>query len=144
MTFREVAHQSKDYWDTVALRTEVLRKPLNMQFSQEELLREDDSIHLGAYNANGELLACLILKPVSATQVKMRQVCVSHIAQRTGVGTALVGFSETYAKGKGFTDMLLHARQVAVGFYRKMNYYIEGEPFIEVGLPHFKMRKAIR
>jgi predicted GNAT family N-acyltransferase len=31
-----------------------------------------------------------------------------------------------------------------VGFYRKLGYHLEGEPFLEVGIPHFKMWKPIR
>jgi predicted GNAT family N-acyltransferase len=37
----------------------------------------------------------------------------------------------------------MHAREVAVGFYRKCGYAVQGEPFLEVTIPHFHMEKKL-
>jgi len=39
--------------------------------------------------------------------------------------------------------MLLHARETAVSFYTELGYEVFGEPFVEVTVPHRKMRKTL-
>lgn len=137
---QEVAHDSDAYWQTVALRDEVLRKPLQMKFSPEELKAENDSHHLAVYS-EGEVQACLIMKPIDGQTVKMRQVATALAHQRKGVGKVLVAYAELFAWQKGFQTISLHARIGAVPFYQKMNYHTVGDSFEEVGIPHYKMIK---
>ena len=53
MEIRAVQHLSDDYWLLVALRSEVLRKPLGLSFSDEELQSEGNQSHFGIFN-NGK------------------------------------------------------------------------------------------
>lgn len=39
--------------------------------------------------------------------------------------------------------MVLHARDVAKGFYRSMQYRVVGDEFTEVGIPHYHMEKEL-
>jgi predicted GNAT family N-acyltransferase len=39
--------------------------------------------------------------------------------------------------------MVVHARDVAVGFYERLGYQSVGEPFVEIGLPHQTMEKEL-
>ena len=137
---KEVAHNSEAYWQTVALRDEVLRKPLNMEFDKNELLKEDDSHHLVAY-FEGKPVGCMILKPLDEQTIKMRQVVTAPDFQRKGVGQTLVAYAEQFAWDKGYTNISLHARLSAVPFYEKLNYEVIGDLFEEVGIPHYKMMK---
>jgi ribosomal protein S18 acetylase RimI-like enzyme len=138
---REVPHGSPAYWATVALRDAVLRKPLGLQFSAEELAAEKESRHLACYR--GERLAgCLVLRP-QGDDVRMRQVAVDETLQRQGIGKALVQYSEALARRIGYRRMLLHAREAAVPFYEKLGYARYGERFVEVAIPHWAMSKTI-
>ena len=132
-----------EYDETVRLRDQVLRKPLGLEFTAEQLAKEYDSWHLVATDANGNLLACLVLVPQEAGAIKMRQVAVRPDVQGRGVGAALVKVSEQLAHDKGFQEMVLHARDTAVSFYQKLGYSIDGAQFTEVGIPHFKMQKKL-
>lgn len=122
----------------IDLRHDILRKPLNMNFTEQQITEEWDSIHIGAYE-NNNLLGSLILKPVDEHIVKMRQVAVAQLSQGKGVGAKLVRYSETLSKLKGFSTIELHARCTAVPFYTKLGYSITGNVFQEVGLDHLKM-----
>lgn len=137
----------------LALRYDVLRKPLGLHFSQSDLLPDQNSIHFVGVE-NKQMLACLILSPkndsdtldlnASASKVyKMRQVAVQSQLQGTGIGKKLVQFVEIEAKKMGITHFELNARKSAVPFYLTLNYSIEGEEFEEVGIPHLKMKKAL-
>jgi predicted GNAT family N-acyltransferase len=55
----------------------------------------------------------------------------------------LVYFAEQYAVNNGFQLIELHARDTAMDFYLKQNYKIEGAVFLEVGIPHYKMKKVL-
>ncbi len=138
----EIAHNTDGYKETVTLRDEILRKPLHLFFSAEELNAENDSFHLACWR-DGILAACLVLKPLSEKQIRMRQLAVRTDLQRRGIGRKLVNYAESFAEHHDYHEMILHARETAVGFYEKLGYRIEGERFTEVTLPHFLMRKTL-
>ena len=137
-----VEHGSGEYEETVALRDEVLRKPLGLSYDPAELVGEKDSFHL-AFRRDTELVACLVLNPIDDRCIKMRQLAVRENAQGKGVGHELVNYAHSFAKGRGYEEIVLHARETARGFYEKLGYEAEGDSFTEVGLPHLAMRKKL-
>ena len=46
-------------------------------------------------------------------------------------------------KLKGYTKLVANARKYALKFYLGMDYKIDSEEFIEVGIPHVKISKKI-
>ncbi len=137
-----VAFATAAYQQTVQLRFNILRKPLGLTFTEEQLAQESNDFHLAAY-MGAELGACLVLTKVNAGEIKMRQVAVHENYQGKGVGKQLVKFSEEFALQNGFGKMTLHARETAIPFYIALDYKTEGQPFTEVGLPHKKMYKLL-
>lgn len=129
--------------EALALRDDILRKPLNMVFRTEDIQTEWDSYHLACYNDQSDMVGCLTLKPLKEGILKMRQVAVKESLQKGGIGTALVHESERFCAECGFNQIVLHARKDAVPFYRKLGYKTQGKQFEEVGLPHSKMYKNI-
>lgn len=136
------AHGSPEYLHLVELRRRVLRLPLGLDFTAEQLAGETGDLHLGAWEGD-RLLGCLMLSDRGQGTVQMRQVCVDPSLQRSGVGAALVAESEAEARRRGFTQMMLHARDTAVGFYLRLGYTEVGAPFEEVSIPHQEMAKAL-
>jgi len=130
-----------EYDEAVALRYDVLRKPLNLEFTTEQLSEEYQDIHLAAYDHHMNLLGCMILTPVEGEGVKMRQVAVQNLVQGKGVGRKMSQHAEEMAKSMGYHRIYCHARETAVPFYEKLGYAIVGDRFSEVGIPHFKMEK---
>ena len=121
--------------ESIKLRSELLREPLGLLFSDEELAAEIDQYHLGALD-DGEVVAILLLVDEGeAGVIRMRQVAVAEDRQGQGIGHELVRFSERFAREKGYREMTLHAREGAVGFYRSMDYDVVSNRFSEVGIP---------
>jgi ribosomal protein S18 acetylase RimI-like enzyme len=139
---RWTAHGTSDYLAIVALRREVLRRPLGMDFTAEQLAAESGQFHLGAWDG-ARLVGCLALV-VEGSEARMRQVAVAPDAQGRGIGRLLAVECEAEAVRRGASRMTLHARQTAVAFYERLGYAVEGEAFAEVGLPHRSMTKALR
>lgn len=138
-----IAHNSAQYWQTVELRTEVLRKPLKLEFTTEQLNAENKDIHIAYFNDNHKIIGCLILSPYNINTLKMRQVAVHPNYQYQGIGTRLVAFSENWSKQQGLYFLFCHARDTAVPFYQKLNWKVVGEAFYEVNIAHYKMEKTL-
>lgn len=139
----EVEFGTPAHDETVRLRDDILRKPLGLEFTPEQLAEEYKDIHLACYNNQHELLGCIVLMTVDPQNLKMRQVAVSEHAQGQGVGQFMVHRSEEIAIKKGFKKMVLHARDTAVPFYLKLDYKKKGRPFTEVKIKHYKMEKEL-
>lgn len=147
LDFRIIEYGSCDYHTMVALRDEVLRKPLGLSFSTEQLQQEINDIFIAGFTAtkNQEIIAgCCILKPVSENTVQLRQMAVSPTLQGKGVGREIIAFAEAYALDNNFDLLTMHARKEATGFYQKLGYETCGEEFTEVGIPHYEMRKNLK
>ena len=129
---------SKWQIQSIGLRYEVLRKPLGMFFSPDELFGEANQIHVGLLQED-RILAVLLLKMLEGNVAKMRQVAVSEPLQGKGLGKQLVRLSEEICRQKNVKRIELHARQTAVPFYLALGYQTEGPEFEEVGIPHLKM-----
>ena len=126
----------------VKLRMEILRKPLGLSFSPEELTREKEDILIGAVD-DDELLACCLLTKVDNKSLRLRQMAVQNNLQGKGIGASMMNFAELVARDKGYKKLIMHARKTALGFYEKLGYKVTGKDFIEVTLPHCVMEKEL-
>lgn len=140
LTFKRIDTVSKEYIQVFNLREEVLRKPLGLSLYNEDLSDEVNDYILIA-KSDDELVACLILSPRSDVTLQLRQMAVSALWQKKGIGKQLVEYAEQYAWERNYCHIMLHARIVAKAFYSKIGYKAVGEEFEEVGVPHIKMEK---
>ncbi len=138
----EIQHGSPEYGLEVTLRNKILRQPLGLHFSSDELAKECFDIHLGAF-LGPAMVGCLLLRRVNAHTAKMRQVAIDVSAQGRGIGRRLVATAEERARAMGYTVIELNARATAIAFYSKLGYEVCGEPFTELTLAHQKMRKIL-
>lgn len=143
LSIHQIEFATPEYDDAVRLRYEVLRRPLGLDFTPEQLAEEYAQVHLAAYNEAGQLVGYLNLTPLEDSMVQMRQVAVGPEQQGRGVGTELVRHSERLAQQMGMQQMILHAREPAVPFYERLQYKIVGEPFEEVTILHRHMEKVL-
>lgn len=130
------------YKEALALRTKVLRKPLGLSYTPEQLAEEKTDIHVAAVE-DGKVLGIILLRKESDTVLKMRQFAVAPERQGEGIGSEMITWCEDYALEKGFNTIILHARESAVKFYEQLEYEKVGERFTEVTIPHFKMIKQL-
>ena len=139
---KEIKYGSQDYKNSLDLRNRVLRVPLGMNLFDEDLKKDSQDIHVGAYDRDN-LIGILILAKQSEKIAQMRQVAVDKSYRMKGIGKMLVSFAEVQARGLGYSKIILHARETAVPFYLKLGYVLKGNPFIEVGIPHIGCRTVL-
>ena len=142
ISIKAITYGSSDYHQTVALRDKILRQPLGLFFTPEQLAAEKDDMHLTIWDKD-TLAGCLILQDIDGKRIKMRQVAIDTPYQGFGLGKQLVLHSELLARQNGFPLITCHARKSAVPFYEKLGYSAKGDVFIEVTLPHYYMEKAL-
>lgn len=142
MALKQIDHGSKEYQQMVNLRMEVLRKPLGLSFTKDELDKEKEDILIGAFE-DDKLLACCMLTKHDDKSVRLRQMAVHNNLQGKGIGASMMNFAEILARDKGFKKLTMHARKTATGFYEKLGYKVTGEEFTEVTIPHFMMEKRL-
>lgn len=133
---------SKMQVQSVGLRFDVLRRPLGLDFDPEDLKKEETEFHVAAVRQNF-IGGILLIKLLSDTVAKFRQVAVDPDLQHAGIGKKMNAFAEQFCIEKGIQRIELHARKTAVEFYLKNGYSISGEEFTEVGITHLKMFKIL-
>lgn len=126
----------------VELRYLLLRKPLGLTFSKDELEEEKNNILIGCFD-DRKLEGCCMLVPVDKASVQLRQMAVISGLQGKGIGRVLMQFAENIARDRGFKLMIMHARKTAMGFYEKIGYVKVGTEFTEVTIPHYVMEKEL-
>ncbi len=142
MALKQIDHGTKEYQQMVNLRNEVLRQPLGLSFSADELAQEKDDILIGAFD-DDKMLACCMLTKADNKSLRLRQMAVQNNLQGKGIGASMLNFAETLSRDKGYKKLIMHARETAVGFYEKLGYKVVGNKFTEVTIPHFVMEKRL-
>ncbi len=142
MALKIIDHGTAEYRQMVKLRDDILRKPLGLRFTEDELEAEKDNLLIAAFEEE-RILGCCMLVEEKPGIARLRQMAVLNDLQGKGIGRALMNFAENIARDRGFKHIRMHARSNAVGFYEKVGYRAIGEPFMEVTIPHFIMEKKL-
>lgn len=140
---REFSIESVEYQEALRLREDVLRKPIGLTLTEDDVVADQRGIHLGAFSG-GRLIGVLQLVPTAANSALMRQVAVHPDFQKQGVGAALILCAEETARARGIEKITAHARASALKFYQRCGYHPMGSEFTQTTLPHWHVEKAIK
>ena len=142
VAFVEAPYGSGDYAQALSLRHAILRAPLGLRFTDEELADDVTRRHFCA-RVDGAVVASLSLKALGPHTLQLKQMAVAEGRQREKIGTGLLHFAEAWARREGYGTIILNARIGAEGFYARHGYALEGAIFEENGIPHVRMTKRI-
>jgi predicted GNAT family N-acyltransferase len=142
MPLQIIDHGSIQHRQMVDLRFQILRKPLGLTFTKDDLEAEKNDILIGFFD-EGKLEGCCILTKEDEKTVRLRQMAVLSGLQGKGIGRSIMSFAENIARDLRYTRLNMHARKTAIGFYEKLGYHVEGPEFEEVTIPHVEMVKEL-
>lgn len=142
MALRLIDYGTPAYDQMVALRYEILRKPLGLFFYMDDLKEEKNDLLIGCFD-DDVLEGCCILTPTNDATVKLRQMAVLAGLQNKGIGKAIIQFAENIARDRRYTQIIMNAREAAIPFYQKLGYEITSDFFEEVSIPHVQMQKDL-
>ena len=143
MALKQIDYGSPEYDMMLRLRNDLLRKPLGLSFTPEEIEKERDDVLIGAFE-DERMLGCCLLTQVDPKTLRLRQMAVYDNLQGKGIGRALMVFAENISRDMGFETLMMHSRITATGFYEKLGYVVQDGQFIEVTIPHVIMVKKLR
>lgn len=142
MALKMIQYGSKEYEQMLALRHQILRKPLGLDFSREELEKEAQNVLLGCFD-DEVLEGCCMLVETSKKEVRLRQMAVLSGLQGKGIGRVMMVFAENVARDRRYQKIIMHSRVGSIPFFEKLGYYAVGEPFIELTIQHVVMEKEL-
>jgi predicted GNAT family N-acyltransferase len=132
------------YSDWLELRQRVLRDPLGLRYTAADLEAEREDRQLAVFE-DGVVIGGLLIRgdDVPSGVWKVRQVAVETDRQGQGIGRMLMKEVVSLARDEGMRELVLNSRETVCEFYRKLGFSMEGEPFLEVGIPHRRMRLSL-
>ena len=143
MQLHRIDTASPFYAQAKKLRNEVLRKPLGLMLTPEELALDVAREHIVAVG-NGRVIGSVSLYLQEPTLLRIKQMAVDPAQQGHGLGAALMQSAEARGRELGAESALLHARRTVEKFYTKLGYAMQGDEFAEQGIAHIAMIKLLR
>ena len=119
-------------------------------FIEEQAVPEDleiddldgEAIHLLAVTGGRAVGTARIL--LAGETGKIGRVAVLADQRGTGLGAALIRAAlDELRRQPGVTVAYLGSQSHATGFYEKLDFVVEGEEFMDAGIPHRHMRRAL-
>lgn len=122
-----------------AVRTEVFVHeqgiPAELEWDEQDAI----CVHVVLFTLEGSPVATARLLPSQAGISLMGRVAVLQAMRGQHAGVAVMGSLIREAHRRGDRGLKLHSQQSAQGFYERLGFSVEGEPFDEVGIPHVTM-----
>tara|TARA_R110002096_G_scaffold310126_11_gene504731 strand:+ start:3187 stop:3627 length:441 start_codon:yes stop_codon:yes gene_type:complete len=135
-----IDHEHEAFSEWVALRQQILRDPLGLKYSEQDLADERQQRHLVGWIDEAMVGGLIVNDQEQDPGVfKIRQVAVSEAFQSRGIGRILMVEAMVWIQNQGIQKIVLHSREPVISFYEKLGFVAEGEVFHEVGIPHRRM-----
>ena len=125
-----------------ALRKEVFVQEQGVPLSLEIDEHDATAIHF-IVNEGDETIATARLREIEPKIGKVERVCVVSHYRGKRLGVLIMKTVEQYAQEINFKKLKLNAQSYAVPFYEKLNYVVTSPEFMDAGIPHRAMEKAL-
>lgn len=121
------------------IRREVFIQEQGVPESLEWDGQDEESVHLLAIDQHGEAAGTVRLLPDG----HIGRMAVRKAWRGQGIGAALLTRILELAAAQGLSRVVLNAQTSAVGFYQKAGFVIQGNEFLDAGIPHYRMERAL-
>lgn len=109
----------------------------------DEMDEHDETAYHAVAVKDGVVVGTGRLLVDSPLEGRIGRMAVERSLRRKGLGGRVLSFLEKEAKRRGVRRISLDAQSNVTAFYASHGYVEEGEPFLEVGIPHVKMVKDL-
>lgn len=125
-----------------ALRRVVFIEEQNVPEAEEVDGRDGDALHLLA-RLDGQAVGCARILVAGETG-KIGRVCVLRDLRGQGIGSALINAALAALRNvDGVTRAKLGAQTHAIGFYEALGFVAEGPEYLDAGIAHRDMARAV-
>jgi len=125
-----------------AIRTRVFIQEQNVPEELEWDGEDAQALHVLAREPSGQAIgtARLLLHDALA---HIGRMAVLAEWRGQGVGRALLQALLAAAQARGANQVFLNAQTTAVPFYARAGFALEGEEFLDAGIPHLRMTRSL-
>ena len=126
-----------------ALRRQVFEVEQNVPRPLDRDALDHQANHVVAFDEGGRCVGTgrFVRRDNRVVQIGRMAVAADH--RRHGVGALVLDALERMAVLRGIAEVVAHAQLPSVAFFERRGYVREGEPFLEEGVPHVRMRKVL-
>ena len=103
---------------------------------------DDEATQVVALDESGVIATCRLRYP-EAGVCKLERMVVDARQRKLGVGGRLMDWAEEEARANGAKTMVLNSQLRAEAFYASCGYVPEAETFMDAGIEHIRMTKAL-
>lgn len=126
----------------LALRTEVFVGEQGVTVEEEIDGRDAEALHLVAVEDGAVVGTCRLLAYEDGA-MKLGRMAVARAARGRGIASAIIAEAEAEARAAGAPRMVLDAQIAAQSLYARAGYVARGERFLDAGIEHVRMEKAL-
>jgi predicted GNAT family N-acyltransferase len=125
----------------LVLREEVFVGEQGVSLAEERDGRDEEALHLVVVDDGVVVATCRLL--VEGTTVKLGRMAVSRTRRGLGLARALITEAEARARALGAGRIVLAAQLSAQALYDRAGYDAYGDVFLDAGIEHVMMSKAL-
>ena len=125
------------------VRTEVFvqEQGIDQRLEWDDL--DETAVHAVLCNRLGMALGTARLLQPQPGVGQIGRMAVSRLMRGSGLGAQLLHTLIDASRARGDHRVQLHAQRSAEGFYARLGFTCEGEPFEEAGIPHIQMAHTL-
>jgi predicted GNAT family N-acyltransferase len=125
----------------LALREEVFVGEQGVSLAEERDGRDAEALHLIVVDDGVVVGTCRLL--VEGRTVKLGRMAVSRTRRGLGLARTLLTEAEAQGRTRGGERMVLAAQVSAQALYDRAGYVAYGDVFLDAGIEHVMMKKAL-
>ena len=135
------ARDRREVEQALALREQVFCVEQGVELDADRDGLDEEAIQIVAVEAAQVVGTCRVL--LDREVGRLGRMAVDARVRGRGVGAAILAAAERSAREAGARLMRLHAQRHVEDMYAAAGYSVDGEPFVEEGIPHVSMEKRL-
>jgi predicted GNAT family N-acyltransferase len=136
-----LARNAAEVEQALDLRVEVFCGEQGVAVPAERDRYDDHALHFVAVEDGRVVGTCRLV--MLDRVARLGRMAVERLHRGTGIGAELLAIAERAALEAGAERVRLHAQLEARSFYARGGYEEQGEPFVEEGIDHITMERAL-
>jgi len=140
----KVDFTSDEYLESLKLREEILRKPIGLKISKEQLDNEKNNNHYHFIAKQSKKVISALTMKINPNSIQTCQIATDENYRGNGIGEKLLYFGEEYIlsfiKKKEF---VVFSRLTSLSFYKNCSYEFKNDRiYIINGIEHRLLKKT--
>ena len=141
MTEVRVARSPSEVDEALELRKRVFVDEQGVTIEADQDGRDGEALHLVAVDDGRITGTCRLV--FDDGLARLGRMAVEPDQRGRGIGAAILAVAEDEARRAGARRIRLHAQTAARSLYERGGFVIQGEEFMEEGIPHLTMEKPL-